>query len=148
MTLIVVERIVSRREFGSIFAGRDETGALVRIKAGKDAIIGVPEVGEVWSVEGETEVTAWGRQIKATHALRSLPNGRLMVDYLSGSVVGIGPTRAPGFGSTSQTNCRRRSTLAISTSSPRSWSPTVRFSDRDSLPRWWKPGRSRLDWVA
>lgn len=94
MTLIVVERIVSRREFGSIFAGRDETGALVRIKAGKDAIIGVPEVGEVWSVEGETEVTAWGRQIKATHALRSLPNGRLMVDYLSGSVVGIGPTRA------------------------------------------------------
>jgi exodeoxyribonuclease V alpha subunit len=94
MTIVVIEHIVSRREFGVIFSGRDETGATVRIKASNDAAIGIPEVGEIWSVEGEVERTPWGPQIKASRATRSLPNGDLIVDYLSSSVAGIGPTRA------------------------------------------------------
>jgi exodeoxyribonuclease V alpha subunit len=94
MTDLVVESIVSSREFGTIFAGRRGDGSVVRVKATGATMLGRPTVGELWSVEGDLSETHWGPQIAATRAVRALPSGRLMIDYLSGCVVGIGPARA------------------------------------------------------
>uniref|UniRef100_Q07NS0 UvrD-like helicase C-terminal domain-containing protein n=1 Tax=Rhodopseudomonas palustris (strain BisA53) TaxID=316055 RepID=Q07NS0_RHOP5 len=92
--IVVVERILSRRTFGTIFAGRDAQGALVRVKLNNGSAIGIPDVGETWSIDGSIEQSPWGPQIKGIRAVRTLPSGRLMVEYLSASVAGIGPTRA------------------------------------------------------
>ena len=98
MTLVVVDAIVSRRDFGMILAGRiagdgARSGESVRVKASSTALLGEPGVGETWSVEGEIEQTRWGPQIAATRAVRNLPSGRLMIDFLQ-TVGGIGRTRA------------------------------------------------------
>ncbi|MEY9158501.1 AAA family ATPase [Bradyrhizobium japonicum] len=92
--ILVVERILSRRGFGMIFTGRDTQGALVRVKLDDGAAVGSPDVGETWSIEGDVVQSQWGPQIEASRALRAMPSGRLMVEYLSASVAGIGPTRA------------------------------------------------------
>jgi len=94
MTDLVVESIVSSREFGTIFAGRLGDGSVVRVKAANATMLGRPTVGELWSVEGDLRKTKWGPQLSATRAVRALPSGRLMIDYLSGCVAGIGPARA------------------------------------------------------
>jgi exodeoxyribonuclease V alpha subunit len=94
MTDIVVDSIVSRRDFGTIFAGHLDDGSAVRVKATNAAMLGAPSVGELWSVEGDLFDTQWGPQISASRAVRALPSGKLMVDYLAGCVAGIGPARA------------------------------------------------------
>jgi exodeoxyribonuclease V alpha subunit len=94
MTDVVVESIVSRRDFGTIFAGRLADGSSVRVKAASGATLGDPSVGELWSVEGDLCDTQWGPQISATRAVRALPNGQMMIDYLAGCVAGVGPIRA------------------------------------------------------
>jgi exodeoxyribonuclease V alpha subunit len=94
MTDLVVQSIVSSREFGTIFAGRLGDGSVVRVKAANATMLGRPTVGEVWSVEGDFREPDWGRQIDATRAVRAVPSGRVVVDYLSGCVAGIGPARA------------------------------------------------------
>jgi exodeoxyribonuclease V alpha subunit len=94
MTDLVVDNIVSRRDFGTIFAGRLADGSFVRVKATNAAMLGEPSVGELWSVEGDLCDTQWGPQISARRAVRALPSGKLMVDYLAGCVAGIGPARA------------------------------------------------------
>ncbi|WP_194460340.1 AAA family ATPase [Bradyrhizobium sp. CCBAU 53421] len=57
-------------------------------------MLGIPSVGKLWSVDGDLSETQWGRQISARRAVRALPSGKLMVDYLAGCVAGIGPARA------------------------------------------------------
>jgi len=94
MNTIVVDRIVSRRDFGTIFAGRTADGGAIRVKAARDILIGEPGIGETWSITGDIQQSAWGPQIKASCAVRALPSGRLMIDFLSRSVGGIGPARA------------------------------------------------------
>ncbi|AND89549.1 MULTISPECIES: AAA family ATPase [Bradyrhizobium] len=94
MTDIVIDSIVSRRDFGTIFAGRLADGSSVRVKAANAAMLGMPSVGELWSVEGDLSDTQWGPQISASRAVRALPSGKLMVDYLASCVAGIGPARA------------------------------------------------------
>jgi exodeoxyribonuclease V alpha subunit len=94
MTDLVVESIVSSREFGTIFAGRLDDGSVVRVKAAHATMLGRPTVGELWSVDGDLRDTRWGPQIAATRAVRAMPSGKLMIDYLSGCVAGIGPARA------------------------------------------------------
>lgn len=94
MTDVVVDSIVSRRDFGTIFAGRLADGSSVRVKAANAAMLGKPSVGELWSVDGDLSETKWGPQISARRAVRALPSGKLMVDYLASCVAGIGPARA------------------------------------------------------
>lgn len=94
MTDLVVESIVSSREFGTIFAGRLDDGSVVRVKAAHATMFGRPTIGELWSVDGDLQDTRWGPQIAATRAVRAMPSGKLMIDYLSGCVAGIGPARA------------------------------------------------------
>jgi exodeoxyribonuclease V alpha subunit len=94
MTDIVVDSIVSRRDFGTIFAGHLDDGSAVRVKATSAAMLGAPSVGELWSVDGDLSDTQWGPQISARRAVRALPSGKLMVDYLASCVAGIGPARA------------------------------------------------------
>lgn len=94
MTDVVVDSIVSAREFGTIFAGRLADGSPVRVKAAGAAMLGVPSVGELWSIEGDVRPTRWGMQISTTRAVRAMPSGNLMIGYLSGCVAGIGPARA------------------------------------------------------
>src|SRR6202022_609947 len=94
MTDVVVDSIVSARDFGTIFAGHLEDGSPVRVKAGGTAMLGIPTVGELWSIDGELRQTRFGPQISATRAVRALPRGEPMIGYLAGCVVGIGPARA------------------------------------------------------
>jgi exodeoxyribonuclease V alpha subunit len=94
MTDVVVDSIVSKRDFGTIFAGRLADGSSVRVKATNVNMLGEPSVGELWSVDGDLSSTRWGPQISARRAVRALPSGKLMVDYLAGCVAGIGPARA------------------------------------------------------
>ncbi|WP_407112441.1 AAA family ATPase [Bradyrhizobium sp. LMG 9283] len=94
MTDVIVDSIVSKRDFGTIFAGRLADGSSVRVKATNADMLGEPSVGELWSVDGDLSDTQWGPQISARRAVRALPSGKLMVDYLAGCVAGIGPTRA------------------------------------------------------
>ncbi|MDA9492409.1 AAA family ATPase [Bradyrhizobium sp. CCBAU 11361] len=94
MTDVIVDSIVSKRGFGTIFAGRLADGTFVRVKATSSEMLGEPSVGELWSVEGDLCDTQWGPQIAARRAVRALPSGKLMVDYLASCVAGIGPARA------------------------------------------------------
>jgi exodeoxyribonuclease V alpha subunit len=94
MTDVIVDSIVSKRDFGTIFAGRLADGSSVRVKATNADVLGEPSVGELWSVDGDLRDTQWGPQISARRAVRALPSGKLMVDYLAGCVAGIGPARA------------------------------------------------------
>jgi exodeoxyribonuclease V alpha subunit len=94
VTDLVVQSIVSEKSFGTIFAGRCDDGSVVRVRAATAVMIGRPTVGELWSVDGDLRKTAWGLQIAATRAVRAMPSGKLMVDYLAGCVAGIGPARA------------------------------------------------------
>lgn len=94
MIEVIVQSIVSERSFGTIFAGRCGDGSVVRVQASGGAMLGRPIVGELWSVDGDLFETPWGPQIAATRAVRALPSGKLMVDYLAGCVAGIGPARA------------------------------------------------------
>jgi len=91
---VVVDSIVSKRDFGTIFAGRLADGSSVRVKAANAAMLGEPSVGELWSVDGDLSDTRWGPQVVARRAVRALPSGKLMIDYLAASVAGIGPARA------------------------------------------------------
>lgn len=94
MTDVIVDSIVSKRDFGVIFAGRLADGSPVRVKATNANMLGEPSVGELWSVDGDLSDSQWGPQISARRAVRALPSGKLMVDYLAGCVAGIGPARA------------------------------------------------------
>lgn len=86
---VAIVKIVSAREFGVILSARilesdhARAGHVVRIKASNKTLIGRPEPGEVWEVEGELIETAWGPQVEASRAWRRLPTGRLVRDYLS-----------------------------------------------------------------
>lgn len=91
---VVVDSIVSQRDFGTIFAGRLADGSSVRVKATNANMLGAPSVGELWSVDGDLSDTQWGPQISASRAVRALPSGKLIVDFLAGCVAGIGPARA------------------------------------------------------
>lgn len=91
---VVVDSIVSKRDFGTIFAGRLADGSAVRVKATNAAMLGTRSVGELWSVDGDLSDTQWGPQISASRAVRALPSGKLMVAFLAGCVAGIGPARA------------------------------------------------------
>ncbi|WP_165491166.1 AAA family ATPase [Lichenihabitans psoromatis] len=100
MTLVVVEDVVSRRDFGVIFSARvadmsdDQHGERLRVRANRVAMIGEPAKGETWRIEGERKATPWGLQIEATHATRTLPTGKLIRDFLANHVAGIGHDRA------------------------------------------------------
>jgi exodeoxyribonuclease V alpha subunit len=97
---VIVKAIISRREYGSIFAGivDDERhprhGKSIKIRATNSVMIGGPERDEIWNVDGDFELTPWGEQLQATRAVRQLPSGSLMRDFLTRRVAGIGPERA------------------------------------------------------
>ncbi|MGV7219556.1 AAA family ATPase [Bradyrhizobium sp. UFLA05-112] len=94
MTDVIVDSIVSKRDFGTIFAGRLTDGSTVRVRVINANMLGEPSVGELWSVDGDLSETQWGPQISARRAVRALPSGKLMIDYLAGCIAGIGPARA------------------------------------------------------
>lgn len=99
MTLVLIEGIVSSREFGVILAARvagddPRAGDAVRLKASRNALLGEPGVGETWTIDGPLEHSQWGPQINVTRGVRNLPSGKMMIDFLSRSVAGIGQVRA------------------------------------------------------
>lgn len=95
-----VETVVSVKSFGVIVGGRildrghPMAGHRMRLRATSIAILGQPVPGETWDVEGDVVDTAWGLQVVATRAVRSLPTGKLLCAYLAANVPGIGPERA------------------------------------------------------
>jgi exodeoxyribonuclease V alpha subunit len=94
---VAVQSIVSAREFGAIVSARvaDDghplLGQTIRVK-----IFGAiaPTIGETWDVDGEIKDTQWGRQVDAARAVRVLPTGKLVVDFLAAHAPGVGPERA------------------------------------------------------
>jgi exodeoxyribonuclease V alpha subunit len=94
---IAVQTIVSAREFGAIVSARIAdhdhplAGQTIRVK-----IFGAiaPAIGETWDVDGEVKDTQWGRQVEAARAVRVLPTGKLVIDFLAAHAPGVGPERA------------------------------------------------------
>ncbi|AIB12612.1 hypothetical protein ABAZ39_11530 [Azospirillum argentinense] len=97
---VAVQTIVSERDFGTILSARVEDfghpleGDVIRVKASAGALVGRPAPGEVWDVEGEVRDTSWGPQIETTRAVRVMPSGRLVRDFLAAHAPGVGPERA------------------------------------------------------
>jgi exodeoxyribonuclease V alpha subunit len=91
---IVVDSIVSERDFGMIFAGRAVEGDRLRVRATFDKLLGVPAVGDTWEIVGQRVTTPHGVQIVATSGRRLLPSGRMITRFVAENVPGIGPTRA------------------------------------------------------
>lgn len=98
MTLIAVNRILSERGGGVIFAGtivgREKSEADVRVRASADALAGAPTIGELWEIAGDLRQTQWGPQIEARSAIRSMPTGELLKGFLASHVAGIGKERS------------------------------------------------------
>ncbi|MEH3064276.1 MAG: AAA family ATPase [Methylobacterium radiotolerans] len=99
MTLVMIRRIVSERDFGVILAthvvdDHGVPGAALRVRALRRVLAGAPAVGETWRVEGAVADTPWGPQMDATRAVRDLPSGTLVRDFLAAHVPGIGRERA------------------------------------------------------
>jgi exodeoxyribonuclease V alpha subunit len=94
---VAVQSIVSAREFGAIISARIAdhdhplAGQTVRVKI-SGAI--APTIGETWDIDGEVMDTQWGRQVEAARAVRVLPTGKLVIDFLSAHAPGVGPERA------------------------------------------------------
>lgn len=95
---VQVERIVSRKPFGTIFAGRIldgvSRGSNVQVKATSKALLGVPSQGETWFVDGPRTSTKWGDQIKANFCWRTRPTGKLIIKFLANNCPGVGQVRA------------------------------------------------------
>lgn len=97
---VVVQTIVSERDFGTIVSARVEelghprAGEIIRVKALHRNMVGRPLPGEVWQVEGEVKESQWGPQLEAIRAVRILPTGKLVRDFLASHVPGVGPERA------------------------------------------------------
>lgn len=99
MIVIVIDRILSRKPFGVIFAGRVTEGGPTGLKrlvvlAKREVLFGSPAVGESWRVEGSLRHGPNGPQIDATQATRVLPSGILIRDYIAREISGIGADRA------------------------------------------------------
>jgi exodeoxyribonuclease V alpha subunit len=97
---IVIQTILSERHFGVIVSARiDELGhpsdgELVRVKALSANMLGRPVPGEVWEIEGEVKNSNWGPQVEPSKAVRLLPTGKLVRNFLASHVPGVGPERA------------------------------------------------------
>nr|WP_287410221.1 ATP-dependent RecD-like DNA helicase [Pseudodesulfovibrio sp.] len=95
---IQVKRIVSQKAYGTIFAGKilnDERACdQIQVKVIAARIVGVPSLGETWEVSGPIKHTKWGDQMEAEYAYRQKPTGKLLINFLSNTCPGVGPTRA------------------------------------------------------
>jgi exodeoxyribonuclease V alpha subunit len=95
---IAVDRLISEKPFGVIFAGTvvdlSRQGRQLRVRAGFNRLLGVPVAGDTWEIEGETVHTDYGPQIVVTTGRRILPSGHLIRQFLASHVPGIGPERA------------------------------------------------------
>lgn len=97
--LVLVGKIVSRREFGVILQGtvvgaEGSDAETIRVKANVASMLGDPVVGETWEVQGTVRQTNWGPQADATSLVRVKPTGALICDFLAAHVPGIGTERA------------------------------------------------------
>ena len=95
---VLVERIVSQKNFGIIFAGRvldgDLISANVQVKATSKIMLGVPGTGEIWYVDGPLIKTKWGDQITADLCWRLRPTGKLIIEFLANYCPGVGRVRS------------------------------------------------------
>lgn len=90
---VTVERIVSQRFGGCIFAGRLPDAAAIRIVAASGLLGAAPVPGEVWRVRGHSEDSAWGQQVRAENLWRAAPSGKLIGEWVIANVPGVGRAR-------------------------------------------------------
>lgn len=97
---VAIETLVSEKAFGVILGvrvdecGHPAYGRKLRVKATSTIMVGRPVPGETWEVSGEIQETRYGPQIEATRAVRAVPTGKLIREYLAAHVPGVGPERA------------------------------------------------------
>ncbi|KQQ11832.1 hypothetical protein ASF53_16860 [Methylobacterium sp. Leaf123] len=100
MMIVRVTALVSVRPAGVILAaivvdgGPPPAGTELRVRVPRRLLREDPMVGETWTVDGPARATRWGRQVDATGAVRALPEGALIREYLADHVPGIGRERA------------------------------------------------------
>lgn len=90
---ITVERIVSQRLGGCIFAGQLTDKVTIRVVAAAELLGAPPSPGEIWHVRGQVEESRWGRQIRAEALWRMTPSGKLVGAWITNNVPGMGRTR-------------------------------------------------------
>ncbi|WP_354255257.1 AAA family ATPase [Bradyrhizobium sp. F1.13.3] len=95
---MTVERIVSERPYGMIFAGKIvEPGIAVEpvsVLANFDRLLGLPAPGDTWEIVGTIASTSYGRQLTAASGHRVMPSGRMISRFVAEHVPGIGTERA------------------------------------------------------
>jgi exodeoxyribonuclease V alpha subunit len=97
VTLTVSSLTFTAVNGAAIFSGQCSTGLRVRVIAGKSALPRQPAVGEVWEVTGEyRDHPKYGRQLHAKRGCHFIPQGRLLINYLTQhpDFVGIGEGKA------------------------------------------------------
>lgn len=94
--LVSVESVISERDFGTIFSAVPVDGgsSKFRVRASTKIMLGRPAIGETWHVDGVIINTAFGPQMNAVAAHRTLPNGDGIRRYIAAHVPGIGEERA------------------------------------------------------
>lgn len=93
--LVCVDGIVSRRDFGTIFAVTEiGNRRQFRVRAKASALLGTPAKGETWFVHGNLVDTSYGLQMDAAVAYRTLANGAGIQRFLAEHAPGVGEERA------------------------------------------------------
>lgn len=93
MIRVSIQRIVAANPLGCIFQGKvvdpdhPSFGRPLKARTWRSQLAADPVVGEVWELEGQLVDTGWGPQLEASRAVRRLPEGNLIRDWVT-SVVG------------------------------------------------------------
>lgn len=94
---VTVEKVWPGVNSGAVFTGRDDSGKLHRILASGLVLHRPPNPGEIWTVEGPTQIhERYGPQIKAEKVSPARPQGELLQRFLARNKTfqGVGEIRA------------------------------------------------------
>lgn len=95
MVIVSVDRIISQRHFGTIFAATGQDNRKLQVHAKAEIMLQPPTAGETWIVKGIMQTTCkYGEVLYANVCYRTLPDGQTIVRFLTNHVQGIGLERA------------------------------------------------------
>jgi exodeoxyribonuclease V alpha subunit len=93
LTRVSIQNVVAANPLGCIFQGKvvdpdhPGYGGRLKVRAWRSQLAADPVVGEVWDVEGQLVDTGWGPQLEASRAVRRVPEGALIRNWIA-SVLG------------------------------------------------------------
>src|SRR3712207_5568164 len=93
LTRVSIQNVIAANPLGCIFHGKvvdpdhPGYGGRLKVRAWRSQLAADPAVGEVWDVEGQLVDSGWGPQLEASRAVRRIPEGALIRNWIA-SVLG------------------------------------------------------------